>query len=206
MPSLNFFASSRIVLGLLSCSFMFSTNLQAVEFEVAPMVGYTFSPDLTNGKVTQLLSTTNEPNFALALNWHDTESGQGQGQVLINYISRDFTDDIDQSTHSFETVYTHFSGIAFFPEKYYLTTFGFGLGATYFNSDFDDDLYPSLTVSLGTRYTLSDTLTLITEVRGYATFVNDNDTLFCQDDNCYAHFNSGIWFDSQLSIGVAYKF
>lgn len=204
MPPLNFFSRSRIVFSALCCAQLFSISLQAVEFEIAPMVGQTFSPDLTNGTVTDLLSTTNEPNFALALNWQDSPSGQGQ--VLVNYISRDFTDDIDQSTHSFNTIYTHFSGVAFFQERNYLTTFGFGLGATYFDTEFDDVFYPSLTVALGARYDLSETFTLITELRGYATFVNDNDTLFCQEDNCYAHFHTGIWFDSQLSIGVAYSF
>ncbi len=92
-----------------------------------------------NDDYTIKLASTDEPNFALAFAWQDSPAGQGQ--ILINYISRDFTDTIDQSTHSFDTVYTHFSGVSLFKERKYITTVGLGIGTTYFNSDFDSALY-----------------------------------------------------------------
>jgi len=193
-----------MVFGALCCVPLFSLPIQAVEFELTPMVGQTFSPDLATGDNVYSLSTTNEPNFALALSWQDTPTGQGQ--ILVNYISRDFTDNIDQSTHSFDTIYTHFNGVAFFKERNYITTVGIGVGATYFNSDFDDVIYPSLTFAVGTRHEFSDNLALTTELRAYATLTDDDDTLFCQDETCFAHFDSAIWFDGQISIGLAYSF
>jgi hypothetical protein len=193
-----------MVFSALCCAQLFSINLQAVEFEITPLVGQTFSPDLDNGDKTSNLSTTNEPNIGLAFAWRD--SPPGQGQVLVNYISRDFTDDINQSTHSFDTLYTHFSGVAFFKEANYITTVGIGLGATYFNTDYDNVIYPSFTAAIGTRYEFSDRLALITELRGYATLTDDKDMLFCENDSCLAHFDTGIWFDSQISIGLAYSF
>lgn len=204
MPPLKFFSRSYIVFSALCCAQLYSVNLQAVEFEITPMVGQTFSPDLTNGNETNSLSTTDEPNLALTFAWQDSPTGQGQ--IVVNYISRDFTDTIDQSTHSFDTLYTHFNGVAFFKEKNYITTVGLGIGATYFNSDFDDVIYPSLTVAVGTRYEVSDSLALITELRGYATLTDEEDTLFCQNDNCLAHFDGAVWFDGQISIGLAYSF
>jgi len=192
------------VFSALCCVLFFSINLQAVEFELTPMVGQTFSPDLANGDNTNTLSTTDEPNFSLAFAWK--ESPTGQGQILVNYISRDFIDEVNQLSHSFDTIYAHFSGVALFEERNYTTTVGLGFGATYFNSTFDDVIYPSLTVALGTRYEFSNNLALITELRAYATLTKDNDTLFCQNDTCSAHFDSAIWFDSQFSIGLAYRF
>ena len=204
MSPLKFFSCARIVISALCCVQLFSINLQAVEFELTPIVGKTFSPDLVTGDNAFYLPTTDEPNFALALSWQDTPTGQGQ--VLVNYISRDFTDNIDFSTHSFDTVYAHFSGVSLFIDREYVTTVGVGIGATYFKSDFDSAVYPSLTVAVGTRYQFDDNLVFVTELRGYATLTDDDDTLFCQSETCYAQFERAVWLDGQISVGLAYSF
>jgi hypothetical protein len=204
MPSLSYFSHSKIFLSAICCAQLYSVNLQATEFELTTLLGQTFSPKLDNGFDFSSLSTSDEPNIALGLSWQD--SPNGQGQVLINYISRDFTDSVIQAEHSFDTVYAHFNGVAFFKEKHLITTVGLGIGATYFDSDYDDVLYPSLTISVGTRYEFSDQLSLITELRAYATLTDEDDTLFCQNDICFARFNGGVWFDSQISVGLAYRF
>lgn len=204
MPPLKFFSRANIVFCAFCYVHLFSINIQAAEFELTPMIGKNFSPNLIDSDKSSTLLTTNESNFALAFSWQDSPTGQGQ--ILVNYISRDFTDSINQSTHSFDTVYTHFNGVAFFKERNYITTVGLGVGATYFNSDFDNVIYPSLTVAVGTRYELSNNLALVTELRAYATLIDDNDTLFCQNDTCLAYFDGAVWFDSQISIGFAYSF
>jgi len=204
MIPLKFFSCSNIMICTLYCVQLFSVNIQASEFEITPIIGQTFSPDLANGNKTNTLPTTDEQNIALAFSWKDSPSGQGQ--ILINHISRDFTDDINQSTHSFDTVYAHFNGVAFFKDKDQTVTVGLGIGATYISSDFDEVFYPSLTVAIGTRYEFSNHFALITELRAYATLTDENDTVFCQNDNCLAHFDDAIWFDSQVSVGIAYRF
>ncbi len=203
MPPLKLL-HSFVYLLLTFCSLTFTQFSTATEFEIMPIVGYNFSPTLDSGDSSSTLTTTDEPNFGLAFSWQDSPTGQGQ--ILVNYISRDFTDKVSQSTSSFDTVYTHFSGVAFFKEKGYTTTVGLGLGATYFDSDFDEVIYPSLTASVGTRYEFSDNLVFITELRAYATLVKDSETLFCENDSCLAHFDGALWFDSQISIGLAYSF
>lgn len=185
-------------------SLIFTQFSSATEFEIMPILGYTFSPKLDNETSTATLATTDEQNYGLAFSWQDSPTGQGQ--VLVNYISRDFSDQINQSTSSFDTTYTHFNGVAFFNERGYTTTVGLGFGATYFNSDFDEAIYPSLTTSIGSRYEFSDNLVFITELRAYATLVKDDDTLFCDNDNCSARFDGALWFDSQVSIALAYRF
>jgi hypothetical protein len=203
MPTLKFSSCKTVLLSTFFFVQLCLINLHATELEITSMLGHNFSPDLTSS-TTNTLPTSNETNIALAFAWQDAKAGQGQ--ILLNFISRDFTDDSNQSTHSFDTLYAHFSGVGYFKERNYITTVGLGIGATYFNSDFDDVISPSITAAIGTRYTLSDTLTLITELRGYATLTDDNDTLFCQDDNCIAHFDDAIWFDTQITIGIAYRF
>jgi hypothetical protein len=204
MPPLKFLSCSKKVLIILCCAQLLSINAQAGDLEITPMLGHTFSQELTSDDMTTDIETTNESNVAIALSWQDSPAGQGQ--ILVNYISRDFTDNIDQSTHSFDTLYAHFNGVAFYKERNYITTFAMGIGATYFKSDFDDVIYPSLTVALGTRYEFSDNLAFITELRAYATLTKEDDTVFCQNDACLAHFDGAVWIDSQISIGLAYSF
>lgn len=138
------------------CTQLFSLSANAEHLEITSLVGYTFSPKLTSYDRTTEIATTNEPNIALAFSWQGSKAGQGQ--ILVNYISRDFTNDVDQSTHSFDTIYTHFNGVAFFRDKNYITTVSMGIGATYFDSDFDSAIYPSITINLDTRYEFSDNL------------------------------------------------
>ena len=204
MPSLKFFSRSNKVLVALCCAQLFSISAQAGDLEITSMLGYTFSPDLVSDDNAVDLATTNEPNVALAFSWKDTTAGQGQ--ILVSYISRDFTDNIDQTTHSFDTLYAHFNGVAFFKERNYITTASMGVGGTYFKSDFDSAIYPSITFAVGTRYKFSDNLSLITELRAYATLTKEDESVFCQEDSCLAHFKSTLWFDGQASIGLAYSF
>jgi hypothetical protein len=204
MPQLKIVSCTIIVFSALCCAQFFSSELQAVEFEVSTLVGQNFSPDLANNNKSDTLSTSNEPNLALAFSWQDSPTGQGQ--ILVNYISRDFTDEVNQLDHSFDTIYAHFNGVALFKERDYITTVGIGIGATYFDSAYDNVIYPSLTAAIGTRYEFSENLAFVTELRAYATLTDDNDSLFCQKDVCSAHFDGAIWFDGQISLGLAYSF
>jgi len=181
-----------------------SHSLTAQEFEVMPLVGFTYSPSLSSGADASSIASSNETNVGLGFAWR--ESATGQGQILINHISREFIDNAAQSSYSFDTTYAHFNGIALFKDRGYTTTVGIGLGATLFSSDFDDTTYPSVTAAIGTRYEFSDNLALITELRAYATFTKDDDSLFCNADNCIAYFDGAIWLDSQVSLGLAYRF
>lgn len=187
-----------------------SSNLaHSTEFEITPMLGYTYSPDLVNAERSGDTSVSNNANFSLALAWQETSTqrkpSQGQGQVLINYVNRDFTDSTGTS-HDFDTLYTHFSGVTFIEEPSYITTFGVGVGAAHFNSDYDNATYFSLTTAIGTRHNISNNLSFITEVRAYATLVDEDEQLFCQSGTCFAYFNGSFWLDTNISLGVAYSF
>jgi hypothetical protein len=204
MRPLKFFSRSNKVLIALCCAQLFSISVQAGDLEITAMLGKTFSPELISGDNATDIETTDESNVALAFSWKDTP--EGQGQILVNYISRDFTDNIDQTIHSFDTLYAHFNGVAFFKERNYITTVSMGVGGTYFKSDFDSKIYPSITFAVGTRHELSDNLTFITELRAYATLTKEDESVFCQNEICVANFNDTVWFDGQVSIGLAYSF
>ncbi|MGL1958905.1 MAG: hypothetical protein OCD00_16505 [Colwellia sp.] len=197
-----FYHSSKLLSVFLTL--IISMNTQATEFEITPYIGQTVSSDLIGNSSLNTIKTSSENNFGLSFAWQD--SARGQGQILVNYVSRDFTSDLDQSTHTLDTFYAHFSGIALFKERNYITTVGLGLGGTYFDTDNNSELYPSMTAAIGTRYEISDNLAFVTEIRAYATLVDNEDNLFCTNDICFANFDGSIWFDANISVGLAYKF
>jgi hypothetical protein len=200
------------VLALTSLAF----NSYAGEVEVSSYLGYTFSPDLVTQNKSSDVSVDNNLNFSLGFAWqensHKLSKKKGQGQLLINYISRDFTaGDIDNNLQtdkkfSLDTLYVHFNGVSFMQESSYNTTVSLGFGATYFNTDFDNAIYPSVSTAIGTRHEITPELTFITEVRIYATLVDDDDPLFCQQNSCVSAFEDALWFDTNISIGLAYSF
>eukprot|EP00487_Bulimina_marginata_P002865 TRINITY_DN1660_c0_g1_i2.p1 TRINITY_DN1660_c0_g1~~TRINITY_DN1660_c0_g1_i2.p1 ORF type:complete len:118 (-),score=10.96 TRINITY_DN1660_c0_g1_i2:179-532(-) len=115
MPLLTLFTRSSKSNYYLMLLIINSVHAQANDFEITSLLGYNFSPKLTSVDKAISIPTTDDPNFAFAFSWKD--SATGQGQILVNYISRDFTDNIDQSKHSFDTLYAHFNGLAFIKKE-----------------------------------------------------------------------------------------
>lgn len=176
----------------------------ATEFEITALFGQMYGSDLKSADGDIDISTDNGGNFALAIAWQD--SPNGQGQIMINSVSHDFTSPVDTNKNGLNIIYAHFNGIAQFRQQSYMTTVSLGLGGAYFDSDFAEELYPSASIAVGTRYEFSDRLSFVTELRGYASIVDDQDDTFCQGEICHAKFSDTLWIDANISVGLAYKF
>ena len=163
-----------------------------------------FSSDLTGADSGDDIPVTDDLHIGLAIAWQDTPNGQGQ--ILINTVSHDYRSDLDNETYSLDIYYAHFSGVAQFRQQNYVTTVSLGAGGAYFDTDVGEELYPSLTAAIGTRYELSENVALVTELRAYATLTDDDDNVFCYQDTCGAAFDGAVWMDTAISVGVAYKF
>jgi len=186
------------------CLSTISFSTWSTDWEITPFVGKIFSSDITNLDGESSLSLNDSPNYGIALAWQD--SPNGQGQILINYASHDFDSALDDKNYSLDVLYAHFNGIAQFRQHGYVTTVSLGLGGAYFDTDFGEELYPSLTVSFGTRYEFSDNIAFVTEIRGYASVVEKDNNLFCRDDVCAALIDDSLWIETTISVGLSYKF
>ncbi len=204
MPFIKYFSARSNIFIIFFIAIIFSVNTNATNIEITPFFGQTFSPDLISSDTLTAIKVSDEQNFGLSLAWQ--ESARGQGQITFNYVSRNFASELDQSTESFDTFYAHFSGVAFFKERGYVTTVGFGVGGTYFDSNNSSVVYPSLTAAIGTRYEFSNNLSLVTELRAYATLTDKDENLFCKNSVCSANFDNTVWVDTNISIGFSYKF
>ncbi len=176
----------------------------ATEFEIQPFFGQMYSSDLQGADNNAELSVDNAISYGLALSWQDSPSGQGQ--IMLNAVSHDFTSDLDDKSYTLDILYAHFNGVALFRQQNYVTTVSLGLGGAYFDSDMGQELYPSATIAIGTRYEFSDNLAFITELRGYGAIVDEKDQMFCKAEICYANFDDSLWLETNLMIGVAIKF
>lgn len=180
------------------------STVNAQDIEITPFVGQMFSSDLQDGTSGETLSVDSATSIGLGIAWQDTP--RGQGQILLNYVSHDFDNLAGDEAHSLDIIYAHFNGIAQFKQQNYVTTFSIGLGGAYFDTDESEELYPSATVAIGTRYEFSNNLALVTELRTYASLVDEDDQSFCSNDSCYAQFEEALWIETAVSVGLAYKF
>jgi len=183
---------------------VYSLSLGSKAVEITALLGQMYSSDLTSTTDEQEFSVDDGNNFALAIAWQ--ESPNGQGQLMINAVSHDFTNTVNNQEYSLDIIYAHFNGIAQFRQQNYVTTVSLGLGGAYFDSDINEEVYPSATLAFGTRYEFSKTVSLVTEIRGYASLVDDDDNLFCSEDVCHAQFDDTLWIESNISVGIAVKF
>lgn len=183
---------------------MLCSSSSVLAIEITPYFGKMFGPQFVSDIDASSLDVASDNSIGLGIAWQ--ASNHGQGQILVNYINRDFISDIDTQPHSFKTIYAHFNGVTQFKQQHYTTTVSLGIGGTYFESDQSDVLYPSLTAAMGTRYEFSDNLAFITEVRSYMTLTKSDEKLFCDSSDCFARFENSIWFDTNVSVGLAYRF
>lgn len=187
----------------LICSLIFASSVSAKQFEATVMVGQMASSDLLASDNADI-SVDSGTNIAVGLAWQ--ENVNGQGQVLLNRVSHDFTGENDVKS-SLDVTYAHFNGVAMFRQQNYVTTLSLGFGGAYFDAEQgSEELYPSASIAFGTRYEFSDKMALVTELRAYATLVDDDDAMFCSQDICSANFDDSLWIDSAISVGVAIKF
>lgn len=176
----------------------------ATEYEITPYIGIMSSSDLTVPESDTSISLDNATHFGIGVAWQ--ESPSGQGQILVNYASHDYEYGDEGKTSSLDVLYAHFNGIAQFRQRQYITTVSIGLGAARFSADGGSEISPSFTAAIGTRYEISDVASIVTELRGYASLMQDGDSLFCQNDVCAAEYDEAVWIDTSLSVGFSYKF
>jgi hypothetical protein len=194
--------SSLIKATVMTSCLLLPLSISATEFEVTPFFGQMYGSDLIAIDNETAISVDSATNYGIAIAWQ--ESPNGQGQILLNIVSHDF--DAESVNDSLDIIYAHFNGVAQFRQQSYVTTVSLGLGGAYFDAQGGQELYPSATLAFGTRYEFSPNLSLVTEVRGYASLVDENDNLFCRSEICTAQFDDTLWIDTTVSIGFAYKF
>jgi hypothetical protein len=204
MRSLKTFRNFTCTVALSLMAILLTTSTYADDIEITPYIGQVFSSDLANSIDSSPLTLDDASHYGLAIAWQD--SPNGQGQILFNKASHNFISSSDLQEHSFDVTYAHFSGVAQFRQRDYVTTVSLGFGGAYFGTDTKDELYPSATIAFGTRYEFSKSFAFVTELRAYVSYIEDDNQLFCQEATCHALLKESLWLEGAISVGFAFKF
>ena len=184
------------------------------EVYVAPFGGYSFGAsefdiystqdeDSGNVKVSEsenygvmLGFTTKDPGNVYLLYSHQSTELRASGNFSPDVITKM---DVD---------YFHIGGTLYFPVKSlkpYVTTSA-GLTQLRPSGAYANETRFSVAIGGGIEYQASSALSLFAEVKGYATFINADNELFCSGQGCIWNIQTDIMWQGQANIGASFKF
>jgi hypothetical protein len=207
MNKINSFISASI----LSFFSLHSTTSYSEEnyLTVTSFLGSRINQDINDQKNDNVGKFSSELTEALALGWkYDTKS---EGELLLSNSKQHFS--MSGTTSSEMDVYVQYiqlgGKILFTNDSPLSTNIGIGMGITYFNpvdNDFEAKTALSGNMSVGARYQISDQLALRSDLRLYGTRFHTEKNLFCNDGNCLLSLDNSIYLQSELMLGIEYKF
>lgn len=109
---------------------------------------------------------------------------------------------------SMDVDYFHVGGSLYFPNKSikpYVTT---SVGLTHMRpgGGYANETRFSMAIGGGIAYQASQSLALFAEVKGYATFINADNALFCDAGGCLWNIQADIMWQGQANIGASFAF
>ena len=199
-------------------TFLFVTSLLSTDcysLELTPLMGYRgggeFIDDVTDKKHTIASSSTY--GFIIA----DENYGNGKSLELyyshqssdLNSININLPSPTSNNNIPLTIDYLHLGGTTPIPNKSNIDTFvSGGLGFTYLSPDFtglQSDLRASLSIGIGLKWPITNTIALRFETRGLATFFNNNSSIFCSG-GCTIKVSGNFFMQAEAFAGLIFKF
>ena len=107
-----------------------------------------------------------------------------------------------------ELDYAHLGGSLYFPKgdlRPYVTV-SVGMTQMRPSGDFSDESRFSMGIGGGVEYQLGDNFSLFADGRGYATFINSDNELFCDANRCIWNIRADVIWQGQVNAGFKYTF
>jgi hypothetical protein len=204
----------RVILAMF-CALTFislpSMAKQALELEITPLIGYRFGGDFDTSKdaIHNRVELKDETSYGLLTAW--SFDRKRQGEFLISHYNTNFSEsnDFSASNTGLGITYAHLGGnvpISEGPVPFYLTG---GLGLTHLapsDNQLSNETRFSLNVGLASKIDLSERLKLRLDSRIYGTFFNSDSAIFCDAEVCAIYISSNIWVQTEVSVGLTYRF
>jgi len=184
---------------------------QPLNFEISPLIGYRFGGDFdtTRDKVHNKIELTEETSYGLLMAW--SFDRKRQGEFLVSHYNTNFSqaDDFSASNTELGITYAHLGGNVPISDGFIPMYVTGGVGLTHLspkNDELSNETRFSVNVGLASKIPLSENISLRLDGRLYGTFFNSDSAIFCDYDTCAVYISSDIWFQSELSAGITYRF
>ncbi|TWX68661.1 porin family protein [Colwellia demingiae] len=183
----------------------------ALEFEITPLIGYRFGGDFdtTQDNINNRIELSDETSYGLLTAW--SFDRKRQGEFLISHYNTNFSEssDFSASNTGLGITYAHLGGnvpISEGPIPFYLTG---GLGLTHLapnDKQLSNETRFSVNIGLASKIELSERFSLRLDSRVYGTFFNSDSAIFCDVETCAIYISSSIWVQTEVSVGLTYRF
>ncbi len=187
---------------------LFSLANDASPFEISSLWG-SRAADGTNLFAEKQTITLDDAN-KLNLQFNPSSDAYRQGDLLLNHYQRQFkpTSFQQQAENKITLHYLHLGGSLPISNSgdFWLSA---GFGVTYFatqNSQFDDETKLSVSLGLSRNFKVNERLSFSFESRVYGTYLNANDSLFCQQQQCAISASKDLFLQQEVSFNVRYVF
>lgn len=202
----------RVILVLaLALSSIPSYAKQPLNLEITPLIGYRLGGDFNTSQdaVHHRVELSEETSYGLLTAW-SFDKGR-QGEFLVSHYSANFSysDDFSASNTDLGITYAHLGGNVPISEGLVPLIVSGGFGLTHLNPE-DDQLSSetrfSLNLGLGSKIELTEHLSLRLDSRVYGTFFNSESSVFCDETICAVYVSGDVWFQSEVSVGLTFRF
>jgi opacity protein-like surface antigen len=195
--------------------YVFSADISAkdTEFEITPLVGYRFGGDFYARVEEQdrKIKLAEEVSYGGIFAW--SLDKDKQGEVLISHYSSNFTELSSLPTpankDTMSITYAHLGGNVRVSEGSMPIYVLGGFGLTHLSPDdavFDAETRFSMNLGLGAKAALTENLSLTMNGRVFATFFDSDRNVFCADGACLISIDSDLWLQTEVNVGLAFKF
>ncbi len=205
-----------IRMGLLLPTLM--TGAASAQVFVAPFTGYSFATsefDNTdqNTQLNQEVEVQESGHFGVMIgaNVDTNAASQANAYLLFSRQSTELTGgDNFTSNHLIDLSvdYWHFGGSLYFAKEHIKPYVTVSAGVTRLSpdGDYSNESRFSMALGAGFEYQVTQNLALFADARGYATFVNSDNALFCENNQCQWHINADLMWQAQVNAGVKFYF
>jgi len=190
---------------------------KSVPIEVTAFAGYRFGGDFDLAGefygVTEMqkleVEIDDSSSFGMIIAW--PFDNNRQGELLLSHYESELIPAslLTPYTSDLSVTYLHLGGNVPLSNGLVPIYFSGGFGITHFSPDekqFDDETKLSVNLGFHSRLQINKRIAIRLGARFYATFLDSNSAMFCDDNSCEIAISSDIWVQSELSAGLTYTF
>ncbi|MDX2481230.1 MAG: outer membrane beta-barrel protein [Desulfuromusa sp.] len=185
--------------------------VQAADYEVTPIFGYTFGGDFEDADSGQTLNLDEDKNFGVIIGLRDKSKAHAFYEFLYSYQSTSLKgNDIaftGESRFDVDINYFHLGGRYGEAWKGVIPYVAAGIGVTHFSPEQgDSETKFSFSIGGGIMAPITEHISLRFEGRGFGTAFDGSSEIFCVNNQCAVRVEGDVLWQFSAFAGVVFTF